>query len=145
MGEIALDNKQLFPVRCCNKEIPTKRVAMTLDAEKRRLYTSRADEDAVPPTKRWYCPHTVCGRWIPPRYLKTGAKTQKCCHCRAMICSRCRDLAHDYRKCSKDPGLEQVLEVARSHHWQRCHNCHAIVSKQNGCNHMKCTCGAEFW
>lgn len=145
MGEIALENKELFPVRCCNQEVPVKRVAMTMNVDKKKLYISRSDEDAVPPAERWYCPHTSCGKWIPPRHLKPGAKTQKCCHCRVTICSQCSDLAHEYGECSKDPGLEAILEVARHHHWQRCPNCHAIVSKKTGCNHMKCICGTDFW
>lgn len=145
MAVLALQNQTQFPVRCCSREIPAVRVACVMNARGRRLYISRADENAVPPADRWYCPRTTCGQWISPRHIKKSSKTQKCPHCRAVICTSCHDLAHENRECTEDPGLGQLLEIARRQHWQRCYNCHALVWKIEGCNHMRCRCGAQFW
>lgn len=145
MGVIALQNIERFPVRCCSQEIPVEKVASAMDARGGQLYTSRAEEHAVPPAERWYCPHTTCGRFIAPRYIKTNSKTQTCPHCRATICTSCHDLAHIDGGCATDPALRPLLEMARRNHWQRCYNCHALVWKIDGCNHMRCRCGAHFW
>lgn len=145
MGMTALQDNERFPVLCCSQEIPARRVASTMHTASKRLYITRTDEHAVPPAERWYCPHTNCGRWIPPRYLKPESKAYKCPHCRQMICPRCRDMTHEERDCSEDPSLGQILEMARRHHWQRCYRCHAMVLKTEGCNHISCLCGAQFW
>lgn len=142
---LSLQDHTRFPVRCCSQEIPVARVACVMNAKGRQLYMSRTDEHAEPPAERWYCPNTTCGRWIPLRHIKTDFKTQKCPHCRAIICTICHDLAHENSECTQDPGLDQLLEMARRQHWQRCYNCHALVWKTGGCNHMRCKCGAHFW
>lgn len=142
---MALEMWQAFPVRCCGQNIPMNQVLPALNNREKCLYTSRVAEEAVPPAQRWYCPHTNCRRWIDTRQLKPGSKNQKCPCCRTLICSQCRDLAHENRECVEDPGLPELLEVARRHHWQRCYNCHAMVGKTDGCQHIKCLCGADFW
>lgn len=145
MALFALRNRTRFPVRCCNEIIPLELITSALSTRTKRLYTSRIDEDAVPPTERLYCPHTSCRQWIHSKYLKPGDTYQRCPRCRTMICSRCRDLAHADRECAEDPGLADVLLVARRNHWQRCFSCHAMVEKVGGCQHIRCRCGADFW
>lgn len=145
MAKMALQDTAMFPLRCCSQEIPSNQVSSVMSAQARRLYICRVAEHSLPPAERWYCPHTTCGRWISPRHIKQNSQAQKCPHCRARICSSCRDLAHGHRDCVKDPDLGQVLEVARRHRWQRCPNCHILVFKNGGCNHMTCRCAAEFW
>lgn len=145
MGVVALQNKQQFPVRCCFQAIPAERVVSVMNSQKGQLYISRAEENAIPPAKRWYCPHTACGQLIPLGHIKTDSKFQDCPHCRALICSSCRELAHGDRECAEDPDLKQTLEFARREHWQRCYGCRAVVDKTDGCNHMICLCGTQFW
>jgi hypothetical protein len=36
------------------------------------------------------------------------------------------------------------LKQAEEEGWQRCFNCHAMVERKEGCNHMTCRCQAEF-
>ncbi|KAJ6121493.1 hypothetical protein N7512_003958 [Penicillium capsulatum] len=145
MAGVALKNTELFPVRCCSQDIPVKQVVSTLMNAERTTYISRSEEHAVPPSERWYCPQTKCGQWIRPRYLKAGPRGLRCPHCRSFICIKCRDIAHEDRDCETDPMLMEVLNVARHQRWQRCYNCHTMVEKTSGCNHMKCACAAEFW
>lgn len=145
MAKIALQNPEMFPLRCCSQEVPPYQVASRMNAQLGRIYISRVAEHALPPAERWYCPNTTCGRWIAPKHIKEGSKLQKCPCCRTRICSSCQDLAHGNRDCANDPDLAQVLEVARRHRWQRCYNCRILVMKKEGCNHIICRCGAEFW
>ncbi|GLI80026.1 hypothetical protein PoHVEF18_008374 [Penicillium ochrochloron] len=144
MVTIALKDRSLFPIRCCAQEILAKDVAPALGPRARRVYFSRAFEAATPPAERWYCPAANCRAWISPRFLKPRSKTQKCPYCRVAICPLCRDLAHGDRQCTDDPGLGEILDVARRRHWQRCYRCHALVERNGGCSHIKCPCGADF-
>lgn len=145
MGAIALQNKTWFPVQCCRQAIPAEQVASVMNSQKAKLYISRVKESAIPPAKRWYCPRTACGQLIPPGHIKTDSKFQACPHCRALICSSCRDLAHEDRECTEDPDLIQTLALAGREHWQRCYGCRTLVGKAEGCNHMICLCGTSFW
>ncbi|KAJ5389369.1 IBR domain protein [Penicillium cataractarum] len=141
---VAFKDRSMFPLRCCGQEIPAKQVAPALNPRGRRVYIARAFEHATPQAERWYCPSANCRAWISPRYIRSGAKSQKCPYCRATICPQCRDLAHGQRQCTHDPGLGEILDMARRRHWQRCYNCHSLVERNRGCPHIVCKCGAEF-
>ena len=145
MALLSLQNKSLFPARCCGQAIPTQQVLSTMSARGKRLYASRADEEEVPPAERWYCPQANCRRWIHTKHLRPDLKYQTCPRCRTKICPQCRDIAHTTTGCTRDPGLPGILEMARRHHWQRCYECHAMVEKNGGCHHVRCICGADFW
>ncbi|KAF3386109.1 E3 ubiquitin-protein ligase ARIH2 [Penicillium rolfsii] len=144
MVKIALKNRSLFPIRCCAQEIPAQAVAPALGPQARRVYISRALEAATPPAERWYCPAANCRAWISPEFLEPRSKTQKCPYCQVVICSICRDLTHGDQQCTNDPGLGEILDLARQQHWQRCYRCHALVERNGGCFHITCPCGAEF-
>lgn len=145
MANLAFKDKSMFPLRCCDQEIPAKQVASALKPRGRRVYIAWAFEAATPPAERWYCPSANCRAWISRRYLRSGAKSQKCPYCRIAICPLCRDLAHGQRQCTRDPDLGEILDLARRRHWQRCYNCHSLVERNRGCSHIRCKCGAEFW
>lgn len=145
MAVLALRKKIRFQIQCCDQIIPTKQVVATLSTRSKRLYSARVDEEAVPAAERWYCAQAGCRQWIPSKYLKPGSKSQRCPHCRTASCSQCRDLAHADHPCFEDPGLADVLEIARRRHWQRCPSCHAMVERTGGCPHMRCRCGVDFW
>ena len=144
MGCIALEDMYHFPVRCCSQEVPVKRVTATMSSLEKKNYESRWQETSVPPLERWYCPQPTCGHSFPPQHTSTRSKLE-CPRCRTVICTKCRYFAHDDRECVEDPGLHEVLSIARRQRWQRCYNCHTMVEKTGGCSHIRCTCSAEFW
>lgn len=37
------------------------------------------------------------------------------------------------------------MELAKENNWQRCSSCLYVVEKVDGCNHMVCRCGNQFW
>jgi hypothetical protein len=146
MALTALENIDLFPVKCCRMEIPPKAVVTSLGSRNRKRYTSQLDEYAIPPSERLYCPRAPCARWINPKYQINRLKHQVCPFCRAKICPECRDLAHPPRNCSYDPELQSMLVLVKSENWQRCYGCHAVVEKiEHGCAHIVCRCRSEFW
>lgn len=145
MADIAVNQEEYFPVRCCAEEIPTEKILCSMRRQDRKVYKSRAREYAVPPSERWYCPRSTCGQWIPPEQIDARSASQVCRSCRETICSNCRGPAHESWNCVHDPELRLVLDVAQRNGWQRCYHCHAIVERVSGCAHMLCRCQAKFW
>ncbi|PGH11444.1 hypothetical protein AJ80_07124 [Polytolypa hystricis UAMH7299] len=143
--ETSLTAERLFPPKCCLEEIPTKLILHNVDSNLRDKYKTKALEYAIPEPSRWYCPTATCGKWISASKIKKGAKTQKCPHCRTVICGTCRGLTHaNSVDCPLDYGLEATLEEAEMHGWRRCIKCRAMVELTSGCRHITCQCGAEF-
>ncbi|KAK8222279.1 hypothetical protein BKA81DRAFT_352266 [Phyllosticta paracitricarpa] len=46
--------------------------------------------------------------------------------------------------CPEDADVKALLLTAQQRGWQRCYRCENMVEKRSGCNHMTCTCGAQF-
>ncbi|OOQ85815.1 hypothetical protein PEBR_23958 [Penicillium brasilianum] len=57
MANLAFKDKSMFPLRCCDQEIPAKQVASALKPRGRRVYIAWAFEAATPPAER--CAHTA--------------------------------------------------------------------------------------
>lgn len=93
-----------------------------------------------------YCPRRKCGEWIKPERIqeRNGRKYAKCSHCDTKICCTCHGKWHESRKCPRDEETRQILHQAKEEGWQRCFKCRTPVELKEGCNHMKCRCGAEF-
>lgn len=145
MTFIAMGNERMFPPRCCSQNIPPKTVLTTLASQEKVAFLNTTEEFKTAPTERWYCPIATCGKWIPPKMLRSQSRFQKCPYCRTKICSWCRDKDHAPRECPKDPGIVALFEQAKARRWQRCYNCRVLVETAGGCGHMTCRCRAEFW
>ena len=111
----------------------------------KKRYIAQSEEQAIPPQERVYCPRITCRRWIHPKNKGTPPGTQVCPHCRAKACCSCGDFAHGPWPCADDEGLMAVLRMAKENKWQRCTRCHFVVEKVDGCNHISCRCGNQFW
>jgi E3 ubiquitin-protein ligase RNF144 len=146
MVSTALDNLELFPPKCCRKEIPLEGALSVVSSRNKKWYIAKSEEYAILPQDRVYCPRAMCGRWIHPKNKGKRPGIQVCPHCKAKVCSSCRDLAHGPSSCSDDEGLRGVLKMAKKNKWQRCPGCHFMVEKVAGCNHIFCiVCGKDFW
>ncbi|KAJ5473340.1 hypothetical protein N7475_002906 [Penicillium sp. IBT 31633x] len=144
IASTALDNPDMFPARCCHKEIPLKAVVTGMDDQNKKRYVAQWKEHHVPPLERLYCPRKTCGRWIPPRSSGSRLGYLVCPHCRTKICSSCRDFFHIGWSCSYDSETKTIMELAKENNWQRCSSCLYVVEKVDGCNHMVCRCGNQF-
>jgi E3 ubiquitin-protein ligase RNF144 len=145
MATTALDNLELFPARCCTREIPPKSIVAAMSSRNRKRYMYRWEEHKTSPIERLYCPRASCGQWIPFRSPGSRLGHIVCPYCRAKICPNCRDFHHFGWSCSHSPEIRAVLELARENNWQRCSNCLYLVEKVDGCNHIVCRCGSQFW
>ncbi|KAL2832403.1 hypothetical protein BDW59DRAFT_104586 [Aspergillus cavernicola] len=147
-----LDGKTDTRPGCCKRVIPTNDIHLFIPLVNRRAYTDRVDEVATPHTKRWYCPAASCRKWIRPAELRlTGSifsrsRTYACPHCNALICYRCRGRNHG-GKCpaaGDRPEMQGQFLLADKEGWQQCYRCCSLVEKSDGCQHIKCLCGAHF-
>ncbi|EAW13350.1 BRcat and Rcat domain-containing protein [Aspergillus clavatus NRRL 1] len=144
MALVAVTDEQLFPPKCCAKEIPQETVVSKLRRKEKALYAYKLQEYATPKAERRYCPALGCGRWIPLDKLNSSSPTQNCPYCNTAICSCCHNAAHGSQECPFDHGLTAFIELAQMEGWQRCYNCGEVVERESGCDHIVCRCGAQF-
>jgi E3 ubiquitin-protein ligase RNF144 len=145
MASTTLENPEQFPAKCCMKEIPLEMIISVMSSRNQKRYIAQSQEQAILPQERLYCPRATCGKWIHPKKKGSRPGTQVCPYCRAKVCSNCRDFAHSPWPCSEDENVRAVLRMAKENKWQRCARCHFVVEKVDGCNHISCLCGNQFW
>ncbi|KAJ3368727.1 hypothetical protein GGF31_006151 [Allomyces arbusculus] len=98
------------------------------------------------------CPQPNCCATIilPDQSLRDLAADDLsilCTACNSIMCVRCNVPDHWPRPCADvqseiDCKIDApVLLLAKENKWMRCPNCHAIVERRDGCNHIKCLCG----
>ncbi|KAK4671156.1 hypothetical protein QC764_602850 [Podospora pseudoanserina] len=143
--ELSLRGPQHMPPRCCTAEpIPPKHVDKLLGEDfkaewnrKYREYTTRS---------RIYCPEERCGRWFQPDNIRqeNGRGQAKCSHCKTKVCCACHGLWHPQYSCPGDENTAQFMPQSKRDTYQTCYQCHHMVELAEGCNHMKCRCGAQF-
>ena len=143
----ALESEELFPPRCCLKDIPQSTIFAGVPPSFRAAYKARAQEYAIPAGSRWYCPYSNCQKWmdVSERMPVLGIRSIRCPSCRHDVCVNCRAQAHTPgHDCPQDPALEATLEASERYGWRRCFNCGAMVELSVGCRHITCKCKAEF-
>lgn len=145
MATIVLDNPEMFPAKCCSKEIPPKAIVSAINSRNKKRYIVLWEEQKLTPLERLYCPQAACRRWIPPRSPGSRLGYVVCPHCRTKVCPSCREFFHIGWSCSHDHEMKRVLQMAKDNNWQRCPHCLHLVEKVDGCNHMRCRCGRQFW
>ncbi|KAI1468567.1 uncharacterized protein F4812DRAFT_427308 [Daldinia caldariorum] len=135
----ASNDESLFPPRCCRQNIPLAKNQVFIDSDVVRTFRQKAIEFSTP--RRTYCHNRRCARFIPgTNYLNDVAT---CSHCGYRTCMICKGATHN-GDCPEDEQLNQVIELATEHRWQRCQRCWAMVELNTGCNHMTCRCGFQF-
>lgn len=164
--EVSLVNESRYPLRCANiacAKISSEHVENALaddqPAEKSLLdrYLEKAEEFSVDANLRRYCTNQECittqGK---PRFLNIDILGHNgrviCPDCDAITCIHCQTRIHvgGEHFCITDEHDEGVRDyiatLPEDERWkrQRCCGCLAWVEKAEACNHMTCSCGAQF-
>lgn len=147
---LSVTDAQHMPPKCCNQEVSTDYVEGLFDGKFKRKWNRRYNEYKF--KDRIHCPAKSCGGWIKPSQMNIdtsrgathGRKYGLCNRCKTKVCCLCNNKWHNSRDCPKDTGTREFIELAKQKGWQTCYNCRAIVELKEGCNHMTCTCKAEF-
>ena len=164
---LVIDDERDWPIHCGAKECDLLNYKFVSDVlsqgsnEDKDLLSRMAVESVeheVFPKKRIYCTNPRCitanGRshFIDAEQYADGPNKVTCPYCIASICIYCRGLIDSSRKhsCNNEPldakvqrHLSTIPESERWL-WQKCWACASWVIKAGDCNHMTCTCSAEF-
>jgi hypothetical protein len=150
----SLGDDSLFPPRCCRQSIATgSSIRIFLTGELIQRYERKKIEFDTP--DRTYCSNPPCSAFI--RVENIANEEASCPNCLMVTCTICK--ASHTGDCPEDVALQQALDAAEEHGWQRCFNCRRLVELEIGCNHItlvllsysritayfrRCTCRAEF-
>ena len=156
--QLATDDENYFPPRCCRQPIPLTSAKLYLKANLAQAFQKKSVGFRT--GNRTYCFRPTCSSLIAPDDI--DGDTATCPICDYKTCTICKGCKHD-GDCPEDTATQQVLEVAGREEWQRCYNCRGLMELQFGCNHMRhiyqvnsildneanhacrCRCGAELW
>ncbi|KAI9722878.1 MAG: hypothetical protein M1812_001326 [Candelaria pacifica] len=136
----AINNESQFPPKCCDLVIPFDTAELFLDLSMIRAYHENELEYYT--IDRVYCAESSCSAFINPDFVDR-ANLALCGKCGTITCKPCRAVKHE-GECEIDPQTEEVLKLGRDEGWQRCFRCRHLIAISHGCNHMQCSCGAEF-
>ena len=130
--QIALDDFQYLPCRCCREPIPFGVLRVLTPAHIAEAYEARlAEHERATET---HCFDPKCATLIPLDHVTSA--TARCPKCSALTCMVCKGAGHGADDCPEDPGINEILVTAIDNDWQQCFACRAVVEKETGCNHM---------
>ncbi|KAH7347558.1 ibr finger domain-containing protein [Plectosphaerella cucumerina] len=129
----SMADESLFPPRCCGQTIPIDSNIAILGPELAQSCQEKKIEYET--TNRTYCHVPSCSTFIPPSQIRVYSA--KCPRCSAVTCPFCKAEYH-LGNCAPndDPGLQQVLDLAKEQGWQQCKKCSRVVELGRGCYHM---------
>jgi hypothetical protein len=131
-------SQQKMEFKCCGNSIPFEVIQNIggLGSDFLEKYPAWIKElHAIDPV---YCPYSTCWEFIPPLYVQ--GPSPKCPFCHGRLCLECKNKQH-LGICSTDHKLRCL---ARKEKWKYCPQCHALVERVAGCDHMVCLCGMGF-
>ncbi|KAF8547940.1 hypothetical protein OG21DRAFT_1423979, partial [Imleria badia] len=142
MAEVANRSEDIFPLQCCQQQLPMDAFLSFLQGPLRATFSTKSAEAATPPNLRIYCPNKTCLIFIG-RSTTSTLSVISCPECSTDVCSRCKNRAHPRESCD-DYEDREVRSLAKANHWQTCPTCKMIVERSSGCAHMWCRCRREF-
>ncbi|THG94000.1 hypothetical protein EW026_g7379 [Hermanssonia centrifuga] len=134
-------DESLYPPKCCMVSIPVASVRPLLDSKVMSAFEKKSIEFDTP--SRVYCFKSRCSAFL-------GATTEEpseltCSECSEKTCGSCKAEAHPGVHCSDTEDLNSLAnDLQTKQGWQRCHSCHHMVEKSEGCYHITCICKAQF-
>ncbi|CAK3745156.1 Hypothetical predicted protein [Lecanosticta acicola] len=135
---LSMKDESLFPPRCDNQEIPLDFVRFFLPSSVAKEFEAKYEELST--KNRTYCHDRTCQTFIS---TALNEEIATCPRCTKTTCIMCKSPSHS-GDCPQDAALQQLVETADAHQWQRCYQCARFVELNTGCNHMTCPCGAQF-
>ncbi|KAH7156612.1 hypothetical protein EDB81DRAFT_928660 [Dactylonectria macrodidyma] len=139
-----LRSEHNFPPRCCDAMSEAGIRAANRPALV-HLHRQLAAEVAAPAQGRLYCHSGECATYIPRE------NRGECPSCGLRTCERCRGPAHGNGPCraarnnnERGEELEDVWATMQENGAVNCPRCGRMVSLMDGCNHITCSCRAEF-
>ncbi|KAF9040491.1 hypothetical protein BDP27DRAFT_1244593 [Rhodocollybia butyracea] len=155
--QTCLDNKSMFPPKCCGKIISLasteekgRSLMQALDELNPSLSArlrARATELDVPPKDHLYCPNPRCSAFLGGSAV---SQFHKCPSCSERVCVLCKERHLGTVRCPAQLSLEKEMmdikfrDLAHQKSWKTCPGCGAVVERVIGCRHILCHCRSEF-
>jgi len=143
MAEVANNNEGLFPLQCCQIQLPTDIFLSFLSGSHRTAFSSKCAEAATPANLRVYCSNKRCLNFIS-RSPASMPCVMSCPECSTNVCSGCKNHAHPGESCSDNFEASRVRALAEKQKWKTCPRCQMIVERSSGCYYMVCRCRQAF-
>lgn len=139
--ESAIQDEDLYPVRCCLQEIPVASVKEFIVPALQKTFAEKRAEYSVPVKNRVFCANRAC-----LTFLGSSEGVEKpemaCPLCESPTCPKCKQSAHP-GECV-DAATVQLRALASTEGWKTCPGCKWLVERTEGCPHMVCRCKVEF-
>ncbi|VDC05688.1 unnamed protein product [Peniophora sp. CBMAI 1063] len=140
--EACTRDETLYPLRCCQRELPEEDVLRRLTSRLRTKFSGKAVEFRVPATQRVYCINPHCSVFLGPAGEDNTYLV--CLRCNASVCTGCRNEGHSGEMCRENEAVQLLETLATDNGWRRCAGCNAMVELSQGCYHMTCRCKHQF-
>ncbi|KAF6227706.1 hypothetical protein HO173_012036 [Letharia columbiana] len=128
-----------FPPKCCGQIITLANAESFLSSDIYDKFQKKSEEYST--TNRTYCSDPECVTFISPKAVDDGQA--KCPACQRLTCIVCKEEVHE-GGCLEDPAAQSLMTAAAEAGFQQCQECKRMIERINGCDHITCTCGAEF-
>ncbi|KAK3669792.1 hypothetical protein LTR78_010309 [Recurvomyces mirabilis] len=122
--ELSITDESLFPPRCDGKEIPLAQVRLWLPSDLAMRFESKYAELST--KNRTYCHDPRCNQWIDQAYVDHDTDVGTCTACKKTTCIICKGFSHT-GDCPDDSALQQLVDTANMHQWQRCYQFADVV------------------
>jgi IBR domain, a half RING-finger domain len=153
-------NRESFPPKCCNVPLRlTNFIHHLKDEVQRRYHEVYAEYSSKEPL---YCADVTCSRFLAE--LDPATEMATCPQCHKGTCTKCKRLMSDHREIAapelgKDstksipshvqcpsplPDEQKLKSLMTDNKWKACPVCRNAIERTDGCDHIECTCGADF-
>lgn len=130
----AIEDKSMFPVRCCLIVDDLTLAYHLLSPEIIRDYEAKKIE--YESDYRLYCSNKVCSAFIIQECIKGHQAFCNRSTCGTVTCIKCKSEWHD-GECPRDYDKELLLAEAQRQGWKQCANCGTLIEYAAGCPIME--------
>ncbi|PNP50498.1 hypothetical protein THARTR1_08880 [Trichoderma harzianum] len=148
---VGLRSELDYPTGCCNRPFNEATVRLARCPALVHLFRQLSAQYSVHPGERLYCHDPGCSSFIPAWAIQPAARDEDnatpvgiCLSCRKATCAACGSRTHRGLPCREEEDDEALLDMIDSQGLVSCPECGVVIALRDGCNHMRCLCGAEF-
>ena len=147
----ALTNRDHWPPRCCNYTrdgIDLSVIQAHLDDDVLLRFLEVGEEFSS--KNPVFCFDPKCSAFIPASQAAPDEHGQwaTCLHCQKVTCTKCKGDKNLHPTPDQHPDImtKENRDLSNEQGWKECPNpnCHRVIERSDGCDHMRCGCGTHF-
>ncbi|KAI5867579.1 hypothetical protein GGS23DRAFT_183720 [Durotheca rogersii] len=145
--EISALDRFLWPPSCCKIELDEASIAELDDDKLLDRYSTVRDEMSTMrgrPDDTRHCWKPSCHAELAEDAGIEGSNAIVCYECGALTCTNCGREHHPNELACRASSIDEDLREAIGDNWQACEMCGWILTREEGCNRIRCLCGNEF-